>query len=283
MKSILILVIGITLFTGCVQSGYNEFYTPLIPKDELQKGIEKNFVIPLKDDEESLIYQSNNLEEDSIKIISNGYALLGYSSFNGKYEDIDNAKKQAKQIGAHIVLVKSNYTDTANVSGALLLPDNRTTYNSGNLMNTTYNSNKYGYVGNSNTYGNYYGSSTTYGTQVVPYSNSIKRYDQIAQYYIKLDTRRYHLGILKTSEITREERIKIGTNGIRFNYILNNSPAYKSDLLRDDIIVKIDGIEVKDYNHFHQLIEKYSNYKGKSTLTIYRNGGFKEISVSFND
>lgn len=282
MKSILISIIAVMAFTGCTQSGYNQFYTPLVPKDEFQKGIDNHFIIPLKDDEEVLLYMSNNIEEDDIKVVSKGYALIGYSSFNGKLEDIDNAKKQAKQIGAHIVLVKSDYTDTTNVSGALLLPDNKTTYNSGNInMNTNYNSNRYGYVGNSNTTGNYYGSSTTYGTQVVPYSTSIRRYNQLAQYYIKLDTSSYHLGTIRSTEITREERIKIGNNGIKINYILDNSPAYNSDLLRGDIIVKIDGIGIKDYADFGKLSNKYKNYKGKSILTIYRNGEFKEINVSF--
>lgn len=282
MKSILISIISVFIFTGCTQSAYNQFYTPLVSKDELQKGIDNHFITQLKDEEEVLLYMSNNIEEDDIKVVSKGYALIGYSSFNGKFEDIDSAKKQAKQIGAHIVLVKSDYTDTTNVSGALLLPDNKTTYNSGNInMNTNYNSNRYGYVGNSNSTGNYYGSSTTYGTQVVPYSTNIRRYNQLAQYYIKLDTSRYYLGTIRSTEITREERIKIGNNGIKINYILNNSPAYNSDLLRGDIIVKIDGIGIKDYTDFDELTKKYKNYKGKSILTVYRNGEFKEISVSF--
>lgn len=282
MKSILILAIAMIMFTGCVQSGYNEFYLPSMSKETFQEGVDRKFIILLKNNEEPQIYQSNNIDEDSVKVISNGYVPFGYSSFNGKYEDIENAKKQAKEVGAHIVLVKSDYTDTANVSGALVLPDSRTTYSSGNInMNTNYNNNRYGYTGNSNTYGNYYGSSTTYGTQVVPYSTSIRRYNQLAVYYVKVDISKYPLGTIKNEDITREERIKIGTNGIKVNYILNNSPAYNSDLLRGDIIVKIDGEEIKNITHFLELTKKYINYKGKSVLTVYRNVEFKEISVNF--
>lgn len=282
MKSILILAIAMIMFTGCVKSGYNEFYIQAMPKEVFQEGIDKKYIILLKDNEEPQIYQSNNIEEDSAKVISNGYVPFSYSSFNGKYEDIENAKKQAKEVGAHIVLVKSDYTDTTNVSGAFVMPDNRTTYSSGNInMNTNYNNNRYGYMGNSNTYGNYYGSSTTYGTQVVPYSTSIRKYNQEAVYYIKIDISKYPLGIIKSEDITREERIKIGTNGIKVKYILNNSPAYNSDLLRGDIIVKIDGEEIKNLAQSGEVIKKYINYKGKSILTIYRNGEFKEISVTF--
>jgi hypothetical protein len=278
MKSIFILAIGIFLFTGCTPSGYSKFYNPLVKKDVLQKGIDANFLIPLKSNEEPQVYQSTNMKDDDIKVTSNGYVLIGYSSFNGKYEDIDNAKAQARKLGAHIVLIKSDYTNTEQISGSLVLPDNRTTYSSGNInMNTNYNS-VYGY---SNTYGNYYGSSTTYGTKIVPYSNNIRRYDQVAQYYIKVDTSKYTLGTIRSSEITREERINIGTNGIRVNYILNNSPAYNSTLLRGDIIVKIDGVDIKDYKHYDELGKKYINYKGKSILTVYRDGNFKEITIDF--
>jgi type II secretory pathway component PulC len=282
MKSILILAIAMIMFTGCVQSGYSQFYTQAMPKEAFQKGIDEKYIIPLKDDEEPQIYQSNNIEEDSTKVISNGYIPFSYSSFNGPFENIENAKKQAKEVGAHIVMVKNDYTDTANVSGAFVMPDNRTTYSSGNInMNTNYNNNRYGYTGNSNTYGNYYGSSTTYGTQVVPYATSVRRYNQEAVYYVKVDISKYPLGTIKNEEITREERIKIGTNGIKVKYILNNSPAYNSDLLRGDIIVKIDGEEIKNITQFTELTKKYINYKGKSILTVHRDGNFKEIGVNF--
>ena len=282
MKYILIVIFSIFLLTGCAPSGYSKFYNPLVNKNDLEKGIETNFIIPLKSNEEPTVYQSIDMKEDDIKVTSSGYVLIGYSSFNGKYEDIANAKSQARKLGAHIVLIKSNYTNTEHISGSLVLPDTKTTYNSGNInMNTNYNSSRYGYLGNSNTYGNYNGYSTTYGTKVVPYSNNIRRYDQLAQYYIKVDTSRYTLGTMRSSEITREERIKIGSNGIKVNYILNDSPAYHSDLLRGDIITKIDGIEIKNYKHFDELGKKYNNYKGKSILTIYRDGNIKEITVNF--
>lgn len=282
MKSILILAIAMIMFTGCVQSNYSQFYTQAMTKEVFQEGIDKKYIILLKDNEEPQLYQSNNMEEDGTKIISKGYVPFAYSSFNGPFENIENAKKQAKTVGAHIVLVKSDYTDTANVSRALVMPDNRTTYSSGNInMNTNYNNNRYGYTGNSNTYGNYYGSSTTYGTQVVPYSTSIRRYNQEAVYFIKIDISKYPLGTIKSEEITREERIKIGTNGIKVKYILNNSPAYNSDLLIGDIIVKIDGEEIKNLAQSGEVMKKYDNYKGKSILTVYRDGNFKEIVVNF--
>ncbi len=257
-KSILIGTLSIILsitFTGCATSGYKSFYKPYSTNEQLKQAMLNPDYKFLEKGEEPQVYSTKNFDTDSKKLRRKGYIPIGYSSFNGAYEDTSNAIAQAKRLGAVLVLINSQYTNTETRTSTLLLPDNKTTYSSGNVNSyATYNSN-YGYSGYGDANTNYSGTSTTYGTKAVPYTTNTRRYDQSAMFFIK-NTKKLKFGVAYNN-ISREQRIEFGSNGVVVDLIYENTPVYNSDILEGDIIIKMNGSSIENYQKivFGQLSE----------------------------
>ncbi len=115
MKLIRNTIIGIVLsiiFTGCATSGYKTFYKPYGTNEQLRQAklnLDYKF---LEKGEEPQVYSTVDFDTDSKKLRAKGYIPIGYSSFNGAYEDTKNAVAQAKRLGATLVLINSKYTNT---------------------------------------------------------------------------------------------------------------------------------------------------------------------------
>lgn len=271
-----IVMLVATLLAGCATSGYQQFYKPYVDAKSLTE------VKLLSEGEEPQIFGTDDFDRDINILLSKNYIPIGSSSFNGAYEDTKNAVTQAKQIGATLVLVSAKYTDTQTTTSTLFLPDNKTTYNSGTVSGkTSYNSTYSGYLGSSNTYGSYSGSSTTYGTQAVPITSHQRRYDQNAVYFAK-STRKYRLGVLY-KDLMPEQRSQLERNtGVLINVVIEDSPAFTSNVLAGDVLIKVNGHLVKNAKHAKELMADFGHDKNSVELTVIRNGAEKKIEVEFN-
>ena len=116
---ILLSIIAILVLSGCAQSGYNQFYTPYVDANTLPN------VQLLQPNEEPKVISSSNVDQDIKRLRAKMYLPIGYSSFNGAYEDTKNAVAQAKKIGATVVVTNSEFTDTQTSTSALILPDSQ--------------------------------------------------------------------------------------------------------------------------------------------------------------
>lgn len=142
MKSLIILVACLFIFVSCATPNpYSQWYTQyhdgfLIPTEDVQI---------IKTSPDKYIETRNEL-------FTQGYGLIGETSFNWDYKDEGFAIQHAKSIGADTVVLASEFTDTS-------------TYTSGVV---------------------------TYGLGVAPVTSSQRRYDQNALYFLKgLDKGRY--------------------------------------------------------------------------------------------
>jgi serine protease Do len=273
MKYISIMILAL-LIQSCAQSGYKKFYSPYVDAKTLPD------VELLQVGEEPKIYGSDNFQRDILVLRSKKYRPIGYSSFNGGYEDTKNAGAQAKLVGATIVLVSSKYTNTQTTTSTLLLPDNKTTYHSGTAnANTTYNSNGFN-IGSSNTNAIYSGTSTTYGTKAVPITTNQRRYDQGAVYFVKLN-QKYKFG-LQFSDLTPEQRNLLERNtGTQVQVVIEDSPAFYSNVLAGDFLIAVDGQLIKNTEHGVKLMGSVPSEVSYSILTVIRNGTKKDIKVQF--
>ena len=263
-KTILISVLLSLFLGGCASSGYKDFYKPLATKEQLNKAKQNPNLVFLKNNEEPKIYTSQNLQKDDITLQSRGYRLIGYSSFNGGWEKETSIIEQAKRIGAVLAIYKSDYTNTQTNSGALVLP--KTNYHSG----TVYGSN--------GGYASFSGTST--GTTVVPYSNTQRRYDQTAWFYIyDKSIKKLKFGI-GTNDIPRKKRIEINTTGVYVKIIFEGTPVYNSNLLMGDIIIKMNGIKIKNNEQILKMMQEFDT-SNKCIFTVLRNGQEKDIEISF--
>ncbi len=274
MKKFLMLF-SVTLL-GCAISGYEKFYEQYVDISKLQD------VETLGEGNEPEIFRSDNFEKDIQHLRSMKYLPIGYSSFNGGYEGRRGLIKQAKKVGALLVLVSSTYTDTRTTTTNFFVPDNKTTYFSGNVYgNTSYSSLTSGYLGSSSTLGSYSGSATTYGTKAIPITTHQDRYDQLAVFFVKIN-KKFKFGV-GVGNLSSEQRFYFQRNtGAVINIVFENSPAFYSNLLVGDIIIQIDGVLVRNANHAIELMNSIPDFQKKSILKIIRNGEERELKVNFN-
>lgn len=270
----LILLTIFFMLTGCSTSGYQQFYNSYVdvaalPEPEI-----------LQEGHEPQVYGTDNFERDIRTLRAKNYVALGYSSFNGGYEDTKNALAQAKRVGATIVLINSRYTNTQTTTSALFLPDNKTTYHSGSVnAHTTYNS-SYGGYGNVKTNATYSGSSTTYGTKAVPITSHQRRYDQAAVYMIKINPK-MKLGVY-LHDLTPEMRSQYERNtGAFVDLVFEDSAAFYSNVIPGDVIISIDGNLVKNTEHAQELMARIPQTATDSKLGIIRKGQEKTVEVKF--
>ena len=214
----------------------------------------------------------NDPNADFLEMSENGFLTLGYSSFNGGTNvSWDDAYTQGKKVGAAVIM-QYNPKLTGTSSGVYhqSIPTTTTSYSSGNAT-------AYGAGGTVNAYGS--GVTTTYGSQVVAVPYTVNRYDYMAVYWAK-DIRPVVLGAVFV-DLTPKEREEIGSNkGVRINVVVKGTPAFRADLMRNDIVKKIGDNEVLDVK---QAIEVRNRYFGQTvTMEVLRNGQPKSIQVTLN-
>ena len=186
---------------------------------------------------------------------SKGYAVVGESGFNAEYEDPANAIKQAKAVGATVVLVNVEYTNTESSTTPLLLPDNRTTYFAG-------------------------GSATTYGTMVVPISSNTRRYDQYGVFFVEWKERA-RFGI-QGKDLTPKLRRKLERNtGMLIEVVVEDTPAFNANVIAGDVLIALDGKTIRDYEAAAKILGAVPESADSAVMTVLRNGEEKDITVAF--
>jgi hypothetical protein len=271
------LIIGmffIVALSGCASSGYKSFYKPILDVNNL------NEVELLSPNEDPKVLTSNDLKKDIYTLRSKNYIAIGSSSFNGGKESIENAVDQAKEIGATVVLASSNYTNTQTTASTLLLPNNKTTYHNGLASSNSTYSNSYGKkIGSSSSSGSYIGTSTEYGAQAVPFTSNQRRYNQSAVFFVK-STIKPRFG-LATTDIPQALRVKIKINtGSMIDVVLEDTPAFYANLLPGDVIISINGINVKNPGHGIEIMNSTPREQKISQFKIIRDQEEKDVAIN---
>lgn len=197
----------------------------------------------------------SSIDKDDKAMMEDGYLMLGVSSFWASDINQNDALKQAKKIHASTVITYCDYKETVSGVAPMTVPTTQTSYHSGSVYGSGMSA-------------NYSGTSTTYGsrTSYMPYS--FNRYDYYASFWTKKKPSR--LGV-NLQDLTDEIRKKIGSNkGVYVIVVEKGSPAFDSDILSGDVIRRINGQEIIDYKHFHNLLGKTSN--SDIELEIFRDG-----------
>ena len=77
-----------------------------------------------------------------------------------------------------------------------------------------------------------------------------------------------------------EQRQTIERNtGAAIEIVVEGSPAFYSNVLVGDILIKINGTDVKDAPHALELMRDLDANAGKIIFTVIRNGKEKEIQI----
>lgn len=225
------------------------------------------------------IYSSNNLEKDIRNIYRDGYLIIGSSAFNSGTHNPSLLTKHAKHVGADIVLLKSSYAGTFQGSAPVLqyVPPITSTTKSVGAVEV----NSWGSGGISQGTGVYASQSAT----IVPghFNTSLEtfqyqRYEYSAAFFRKM--RPTVFGVI-SRPLTTEMRQKLESNlGVHVWVVRNDSPAYLSGILEDDILVKFNREPILSVQDFSAKVRGAAGQK--VTVTVWRSGKEIEIHSTLN-
>lgn len=193
------------------------------------------------------IFGSNNFDADAQALEERGYAPIGNSSFNAPASSVSDRqlRDQASKLGAAVVLVSSRYASTVNGAMPLVLPNNSTSYTTGNATVT-------GTGGIANVNGT--ATTNTYGTETVMVPYSIQRNEFGAIYFVKV---RAHFGAFYGS-IDAATRIRLQTNaGVLIKAVIAGSPASHADIFPGDIVLTMDSQRAESWEELNTYLKAH--------------------------
>jgi hypothetical protein len=198
--------------------------------------------------------------QDLAQMYADGWTMIGYTQFNGGSASEKNARKQARAVGAEIVVMSSELISTETRWETINTP-------------ATARADTRGSVGG---YGGVpYDSSTkvdVQGKTAVPVE--VKHYAHYATYYRRLP--RTGLGMLLDA-LKPERAAELGTNkGMVIISVRRSSPAFLADVFVGDVVTSINGKPI--YDGASLTAAKAS--PGKVQLALLRDG--KPITISFD-
>lgn len=260
MRKLVIVLLASTL-AACA-SGYSQFYTAVpgaTPEVIARSRAAPPPATPLVE------YSPTVPDPDQYARL--GYAAIGYSSFNsGHNESEKNAIAQGQRVGADlVVIVNPTYTGSVTSQLPITTPTSSTSYTTGSAT-------AYGSGGSVTAYGN--STTTTYGSKTTYIPMTVNRYDYGAVYFVK---RTYIFGA-NWRDLTNDERAALQSNsGVYITSVVNDTPAFRNDVLAGDIIVKIDGQTVYGQQAASDAL---TSKRGQDVnITIFRGGQFIEKTI----
>jgi hypothetical protein len=196
-----------------------------------------------------------------------GYVLIGSAMFNsGRSESEEAAVRQGVKVGADLVVILNpRYTGSTTTAVPLTVPTTTTSYSSGTAT-------AYGPSGVVNAYGS--GTTTTYGTSTTMIPVTVNRSDYGAGYFVK---RKWSFGAMWRDLNDAERQALESNKGVYVRLVVDNSPAYATDILPGDIILAVDGEPVLNQQSASDLMRLRAGRSIK--LSLYRRGARLEKTV----
>lgn len=265
MKIKSLLGLCLIALTGCAYNlPVDKFYTDMtakVPPQVLAERFEPSSPNPE-------IFSSTDPMKDSRSLSKKGYMGIGYTDFSTAYQvSKEDLLKQAKKVGADVVLYTSRFSHQESgavpVSSVTMPQTSTTTYQG------------------SSTYGNFSGSSTTQtppsvSTSWIPYQSAIYNYS--ATYWRKL--RPPILGVM-VGDVPEDIRSKLQRNsGACIDLVMDNSPAFKANLLEKDVIVKINDLDITTPQTFYDNVAQFQGQK--VSITFARDGKYYKTDIQLN-
>jgi membrane-associated protease RseP (regulator of RpoE activity) len=199
------------------------------------------------------------------------YVLIGSTAFtSGHQESEQDAIDLGTKVGADLVLITSpQYQGSTTTNVPITTPTTTTSHTNGTAT-------AYGSGAPVTAFGN--ATTTTYGSETTYIPMTVNRTAYSAGYFVKL---RYTFGA-NFRDLTDSERQLLQTNrGAYVVTVVDNSPAYNSDILPGDIILAINGQAASGYAGAVELLK--TNQGRTVDVTIVRAGKTLSKRVSIHD
>ena len=254
--------------TGC-SNNYKQFYTPAPgATPQAISAARASAAPPMPTLERSSFGDKDQIVAGYAK---RGYVVIGESRFNtGESISEMGALKQGRAVGADLVLVFiPQYTGSTTSSVPFTTPTTNTSYTTGNAT-------AYGPGGPVTAYGS--ATTTTYGSNTTYIPITVNRSDYGAVYFVK---GRFRIGAFVRNLNDLERQLLQTNQGVVITTIVDDSPAFKADVLPGDMIVSINGERVSNEEGFARMS---SARRGQTIkLSLIRQGRAIEKSLTVGD
>jgi hypothetical protein len=242
----LLLAIAVLMLASCASNGYTKFYTPgpnaveILSSPNIEKAPAQPKVVTVS---------QQNAQATYSELRRHGYIMFAESNFYGPASKTtnDQAIEQARKVGAALLVLGVSYKDTLSGSRTLVLPGAPVT----STVSTTGN---YG--------GTYYNANSTVTTPGpaqaynIPYS--VDRNNFYASYWVLRDPKSYKFGG-QVQDLNAESRAKLHRNtGVSVSFVVVGTPAFLANVMENDVITKINGMDVTDRASFNKQVEQLS-------------------------
>lgn len=243
------------LLQSCAINPYAKYYTPISVRGTAHFA---------RVAEQPHLVRGTDPKQDRIRMMEDGYELIGYSSFNAGNVNEHLALDQAQKVGASVVLMYSRYTNTVSGRMPLTLPST-----------TTSSTSVSGMVGSTPVYGS--GYTATYGTTTTYIPFSVRRSDYLAAFWKKLKPSEFGVSL---REPRSDERVEIGRNvGFVIQAVRNGSPAFDADLFRGDVVERIGAVTLRTTADLRSALACYADRT--TTVVVWRGGKQVKREITF--
>ncbi len=217
------------------------------------------------------VVQTDDIQKEGWGLVEKGYVMIGFSRFDLPQISIDLAISEGKTRGADIVLVQKRFSKS--------LTETVTMTQWGPTETTEYREDT-GISGDRGTrrVDRRVSVTTTRGPETVYVPQQVDYYEHSATYWRKVERTLFGAVV---QDLTDEQKARLQTNrGLSVRALVTDSPAFQADLLKGDIILKIDGQQVPSAQKFYEgLIQKAGQ---DVKLSILRNDKTIEKTVRLN-
>ena len=263
-----IAIISVILFftSGCVNQ-YQANYTQA--NGATPEVV--NFIRAHKPLQQPMVERAPNVDANTLlaMYIKRSYIMIGTSFFNSSRSTTDSeAIETGKMVGADLVVIfNPSYTGSTTTQVPITTPTTTTSLTNGSAT-------AYGAGGVVNAFGT--STTTTYGTQTTYIPITVDHSSYGAVYFIKS---RHPLGAV-VRDLNDDEKKKYQTNkGVIVGLVIDDSPAFASDILVDDLIKEINGVKITNENIYNEVV--FSSAKKLSEVILVRNGLVIKKQIQF--
>lgn len=256
--------------TGCATNPFAQYYSDYTK--QMPVAIQQRLLPSPKEPQVISITFAKHREEGQ-RLEERGYTVIGEAAFfgggNPTQQQLDH---HAKSVGAEIVLLSSEFSHAEQGATPIF------TYVPGTKSTTTHS----GTINlNPSGTGSYSGSSTTrtpakMDTQYVPYQNRVYNYGATFWRRMKPGIFGAKFGLIPDSLRATLQR----NTGAHLENVILDSPAFKANILRGDVVIQIADKPVTTPAEFLSLIPAYAGQK--VTVRVIRGTRTIDVEVQLN-
>lgn len=202
----------------------------------------------LQPNPDTKILLSNHKEEDNIKMLEDGYDMIGISGFSALEASPDLALQHGRNIKADTVLIYKKYESAKTASSQLQLIK----------------------------------EAAKKGEDIDPndLTEEPTQYYFYASYWAKLPMPLFGVHIIKLQKKTDDEAALAQEPGLKIIAVIKDSPAAKAGVARGDTLLKVGDMALESAEDLFAAVKKYA---GKTVdIELERQGVPDKISVKLN-